>query len=147
MAAPLDLGAVTLPELLDDSKLNAKKFAGYFGDFAYEFNNSIQPASVFLSRAKGDCDDYSVLADFVLKKHGLETRLIHIRLTGRVAQGLPRLQQPECLLHPGPLRAGYPRHRRQGGRFPAVLLDLGLRVQLLLRKPAKTHDRHDLQNR
>jgi hypothetical protein len=88
LAAPVDLDAVTLTELLENPRLNAKKFANYFGDFAYEFNDAIQPATVFLAREKGDCDDYSVLADFVLKKHGLETRLIHIRLAGRVAHAV-----------------------------------------------------------
>ena len=84
----MDLDAVTLPELLDNPRLNARKFAGYFADFAYEFNEAIQPATVFLAREKGDCDDYAVLADFVLKKHGLDTRLIHIRLSGRVAHAV-----------------------------------------------------------
>ena len=88
LAAPVDLDAVTLPELLDNPRLNAKKFAGYFGDFAFEFNAAIQPATVFLAREKGDCDDYAVLADFVLKKHGFDTRLIHIRLAGRVAHAV-----------------------------------------------------------
>jgi hypothetical protein len=88
LAAPVDLDAVTLPELLDNPKLNARKFAGYFADFAYEFNEPIQPAAAFLAREKGDCDDYAVLADFVLKKHGLDTRLIHIRLAGRVAHAV-----------------------------------------------------------
>lgn len=84
----MDLDAVTLSELLDHPRLNARKFASYFGDFAYEFNDAIQPATLFLAREKGDCDDYSVLADFVLKKHGLDTRLIHIRLAGRVAHAV-----------------------------------------------------------
>lgn len=88
VAAPADLNALTLNELVDNPKLNAKKFASYFEDFAYEFNNPIQPAEVFLAREKGDCDDYAVLADFVLKKHRFGTRLIHIRLTGRVAHAV-----------------------------------------------------------
>ncbi len=88
LAAPVDLDAVTLSELVDNPKLSAKKFAGYFGDFAYEFNDAIQPGNIFLARERGDCDDYAVLADFVLKKHGLDTRLIHIRLTGRVAHAV-----------------------------------------------------------
>jgi hypothetical protein len=82
------LDAVTLSELLNNPQINAKKFAGYFGDFVFEFNEAIQPASVFLAREKGDCDDYAVLANFVLKKHGFDTRLIHIRLTGRVAHAV-----------------------------------------------------------
>lgn len=88
VAAPLDLDAVTLKELTENRGLNAKKFASYFGDFGYEFNGPIQSASSFLMREKGDCDDYAVLADYVLKQRGLSTRLIHIRLAGRVAHAV-----------------------------------------------------------
>jgi len=98
LAAPVGLEAVTLPELLDHPRLTAKKFAGYFGDFVYEFNDAIQPASVFLEREKGDCDDYAVLADFVLKKHGLDTRLIHIRLAGRVAHAVCYITENKAYL-------------------------------------------------
>ncbi len=82
------LATVTLEELLSQSKLTPKKFASYFGDFDYEFNGPIQQPSDFLTRKKGDCDDYSVLADHVLSKHGYKTRLIHVRLTGRVAHAV-----------------------------------------------------------
>lgn len=88
LALPAPLAATTLNELLDNPKLNAKKFANYFGDFAYEFNAAIQPPEDFLRREKGDCDDYAVLADYVLGKHGLGTRLIHVRLAGRVAHAV-----------------------------------------------------------
>jgi hypothetical protein len=88
VAAPTDLDAVTLRELAQDPALNAKKFAAHFGDFAYEFNGPIQPANTFLARERGDCDDYAVLADHVLKKRGYATRLIHIRLAGRVAHAV-----------------------------------------------------------
>lgn len=88
VAAPAELDAVTLRELTDDRGLNAKKFASHFGDFAYEFNGPIQSATAFLARERGDCDDYAVLADHVLKKRGLGTRLIHIRLAGRVAHAV-----------------------------------------------------------
>ena len=88
IAAPLAADAVTLNELVDNPRLNAKKYASYFGDFVYEFNNAIQPPDVFLERERGDCDDYAVLADFVLKKHGLQTRLIHVRLAGRIAHAV-----------------------------------------------------------
>ncbi len=87
-AMPASLEALTLNELNGNTPLTAKKFAGYFGGFAYEFSNLIQPPSSFLSREKGDCDDYAVLADFVLKKHRLDTRLIHVRLAGRVAHAV-----------------------------------------------------------
>jgi len=88
LGLPANLAAVTLADLLEQPKLTAKKFAGYFSDFAYELNGPIQPAEAFLARERGDCDDYAVLADFVLRKHNLETRLIHIRLTGRVAHAV-----------------------------------------------------------
>jgi hypothetical protein len=80
--------AVTIDDLVNNPKLNAKKFASYFADFAYEFNTPIQSAPSFLAREKGDCDDYAVLADYVLKKRSLDTRLIHIRLAGRVAHAV-----------------------------------------------------------
>ncbi len=87
-AAAAESQTVTVEELVSNPRLNAKKFASYFADFAYEFNNPIQSAPEFLAREKGDCDDYAVLADFVLKKHNLNTRLIHIRLTGRIAHAV-----------------------------------------------------------
>jgi hypothetical protein len=85
---PVDLDAVTLQELDDNPRLTAKKFASYFSNFAYEFNAPIQSPATFLTREKGDCDDYAVLADHVLARHTLTTRLIHIRLTGRVAHAV-----------------------------------------------------------
>lgn len=88
VAAPLELDAVTLKELTDNKGLNAKKFAAIFNDFAYEFSADIQSPSTFLQRERGDCDDYSVLADFVLRQRGLGTRLIHVRLAGRVAHAV-----------------------------------------------------------
>ena len=92
------LGAVTLEELLSQPKLTPKKFASYFGDFAYEFNGPIQSPSTFLARKKGDCDDYSVLADHVLSKHGYKTRLIHVRLTGRVAPAVCYVEESRAYL-------------------------------------------------
>lgn len=88
LAAPLQLDAVTVDEMLGNPKLGAKKFANYFAGFDYEFSAAIQSPNAFLTREKGDCDDYAVLADFVLKKHGLGTRLIHVRLAGRVAHAV-----------------------------------------------------------
>lgn len=87
VTAPAELDAVTLKELTE-KRLTPKKFASHFGDFGYELNGPIQSASRFLAREKGDCDDYAVLADHVLGRHGLETRLIHIRLAGRIAHAV-----------------------------------------------------------
>ena len=98
LALPGPLGAITLEELLTQPKLTPKKFAAYFGDFAYEFNGPIQPPTAFLAREKGDCDDYSVLADHVLSKHGYKTRLIHVRLTGRVAHAVCYVEESKAYL-------------------------------------------------
>lgn len=88
VTAPAELDAVTLKELTEKSGLTPRKFASHFGDFAYEFNGPIQSPTRFLARKSGDCDDYAVLADHVLSQHGLKTRLIHIRLAGRIAHAV-----------------------------------------------------------
>jgi hypothetical protein len=85
-AARLD--ALTLDDLLNDPKLTPKRFADYFADFAYEYGEAVQPPEQFLRSRRGDCDDYAVLADFVLKKKGYQTRLVHVRMVGRVAHAV-----------------------------------------------------------
>jgi len=79
---PLTLLAVTLDELLTAEKMTPRKFAGYFKDFEYKFHADIQPAEVFLETKNGDCDDYSILADTVLRKHGFTTKLVSVRMPG-----------------------------------------------------------------
>lgn len=83
-----DLPAVTLPELLTDPKMNPKRFASQFEEFAYEYSAPVQPAETFLWSRRGDCDDYAVLADHVLSRKGFTTRLIHVRMVGRVAHAV-----------------------------------------------------------
>lgn len=90
--------AVTLSQLQQDRKLTPKRFAGYFEDFAYEFHQEVQPAEVFLAREKGDCDDYAVLADFVLKPKLYDTRLIHVRLVGRIPHAVCYVGQARAYL-------------------------------------------------
>ncbi len=79
---PLTLLAVTLEDLLTAEKMTPRKFAAYFKDFEYKFHADIQPPEVFLETKNGDCDDYSILADMVLRKHGFTTRLISVRMPG-----------------------------------------------------------------
>lgn len=86
--ASADLPAVTLNELLQDDKMTAKRFAGFFEDFAYEYSPVVQPAETFLHYRRGDCDDYAVLADYVLGRRSLGPRLIHVRMVGRVAHAV-----------------------------------------------------------
>jgi hypothetical protein len=82
------LDAVTLDELLNDPKMTPKRFADYFEDFAYEYNEAVQSPDEFLTSRRGDCDDYAILADYVLKRKGFATRLIHVRMVGRVAHAV-----------------------------------------------------------
>lgn len=78
------LHAVSVGELQHTKNLTPKKFANYFERFAFELHEAVQSAPKFLARERGDCDDYAVLADFVLPHHGFETRLVHIRLAGKI---------------------------------------------------------------
>jgi hypothetical protein len=79
------LDAVTLVDLVTDARLTPKRFAANFEAFEYEFHPEVQPADVFLSTRRGDCDDYAILADYVLKRKNYVTRLVRISLVGRVA--------------------------------------------------------------
>jgi hypothetical protein len=88
LLGPLPARALTLAELLDDPKLTPKRFASSFESFAYEFGAEVQDPDVFLARKRGDCDDYAMLADYVLHRHGYSTKLVHVRLVGRVAHAV-----------------------------------------------------------
>lgn len=85
---PGRLDAVTLSELVTHPGLTPKKFAAYFEDFEFEFSPEVLPAEVFLRQKRGDCDDYAILADHVLRRHRHEPRLIHVRMVGRVAHAV-----------------------------------------------------------
>lgn len=82
------LVALTLEELMGDPALNPKRFAAHFESFEYEYHPAVQWPDVFLAERRGDCDDYAVLADHVLKPRGFSTRIIHVRLVGRVAHAV-----------------------------------------------------------
>jgi hypothetical protein len=79
---------VTLKDLVAQRDLTPKRFAGYFEDFAFEFSPDVLPADVFLGQRRGDCDDYAILADYVLRRHRHETKLVHVRMVGRVAHAV-----------------------------------------------------------
>jgi hypothetical protein len=82
------LGALTVDELLNEPNLTPKRFANYFDDFAYEYSGEVQPPEQFLTTRRGDCDDYAILAGYVLQRKGYQTRLIHVRMVGRVAHAV-----------------------------------------------------------
>jgi len=77
--------AVTLAELLAEPDLGPKRFAAHFSTFEYVFFERIQPAEQFLRTEQGDCDDYAALADHVFRQRGVATKLVHVRLVGRIA--------------------------------------------------------------
>jgi hypothetical protein len=74
----------TLSDLLSDSKMNPDRFAGYFEDFDYDLHPfDVQDPDVFLASRRGDCIDYAVMADYVLKQDGYSTRLIRVEMVGK----------------------------------------------------------------
>lgn len=93
-----EASAVSLPELESHPKLTPKRFAAYFESFDYEVRREVQPAELFLARRKGDCDDYAVLADQVLRPHGYQTRLIHVRLAGMIAHAVCYVHEDKAYL-------------------------------------------------
>jgi len=79
------LRAFTMNDLLSDPKLTPKRFANHFEKFDFEYNVLVQAPDVFLSRQKGDCADYAILGDFVLRQKKYQTRLIRVVLVGSLA--------------------------------------------------------------
>jgi hypothetical protein len=76
--------AFTLSDLLSDSKMTPKRFAGYFTDFDFDLHPfDVQDPDVFLETRRGDCIDFAVMADYVLKQDGYGTRLIRVEMVGK----------------------------------------------------------------
>lgn len=98
IVAPVPAGALTLAELMADQKLTPKRFAAMFESFQYEFGTAVQDAEQFLRAKRGDCDDYAVLADYVLSRHGFGTKLVHVRLVGRVAHAVCYVAEDKAYL-------------------------------------------------
>lgn len=92
------LVALTLEELMGDPALNPKRFAAHFENFEYEYHPAVQWPNVFLAERRGDCDDYAVLAHHVLKPRGFSTRIIHVRLVGRVAHAVCYVAESKAYL-------------------------------------------------
>lgn len=90
--------ALTLADLLSDPALTPRRFANQFDSFDYEFATKVQKPDEFLRSRKGDCDDYAVLADFVLSQKSYTTRLIHVRMVGRVAHAVCYVMQDRIYL-------------------------------------------------
>lgn len=92
------LEAIALRDFVGDPALTPKKFAAAFEDFAYEFRPEVQLPEEFLRARRGDCDDYAVLAAYVLQPKGYEARIIHVRLVGRVAHAVCYITESKAYL-------------------------------------------------
>jgi len=92
------LATVSHTMLLRDPKMNAKRFAGDFADFRYEFHPEVQPVDEFLRSQRGDCDDYAILADEVLSRRNFTTMLVHVRLAGMVTHAVCYVQEDRAYL-------------------------------------------------
>jgi hypothetical protein len=79
------LKAFTVDDLLTDSKMDAKRFANHFDDFEFELHREVLTPESFIQAKAGDCQDYAVLADYVLTKKHFTTRLIRVVMVGMIA--------------------------------------------------------------
>ncbi|HWA87899.1 MAG TPA: transglutaminase-like domain-containing protein [Opitutus sp.] len=95
---PARARTVTLRELLDEPRMTPKRFASNFDDFDFEAHDEVQAPDEFLGSRKGDCDDYAILADYVLSRKNYHTRLIFIRLVGRVAHAICYVNEDRAYL-------------------------------------------------
>ncbi len=89
---------VTLASLLDDPGLTPRRLEARVEDFDYEQHPGIRSPEVFLSLGRGDCDDFACLADYVLRRRHLTTKLVHVRLVGQVAHAVCYVDESRAYL-------------------------------------------------
>ena len=80
----LNVAAISYSELRNDPDLTPEKFAAHFRKFDFKFRAEVQEFDRFLKSKRGDCDDFSTLADNLLRARGYDTRLISVRMNGVV---------------------------------------------------------------
>lgn len=71
-----------LKDLEKAPSMTPEQFANLFERFFYEFHPRVNEPEEFLLRRAGDCDDYAVLAAYILGLKGHKTRLMQVQLTG-----------------------------------------------------------------
>lgn len=71
-----------LKELENEPDMTPGHFADLFEDFAYDYYPYVQSPDSFLRNRSGDCDDYAILADYILSRRNYKTRLIRVELVG-----------------------------------------------------------------
>ncbi len=62
--------------------MTPRHFGNLFGDFRYEYCPYVLPVDEFLADRIGDCDDYALLADYILSQKGYRTRFVQVSLVG-----------------------------------------------------------------
>ena len=72
----------TLRDLERDLPMTPRHFGNLFGDFRYEYCPYVLPVDEFLRDRTGDCDDYALLADYILSRDGYRTRYVQVSLAG-----------------------------------------------------------------
>ena len=85
-------------DLLTDPKMSPKRFAGYYADFDFQLFPDVQNPDVFLRTQRGNCQDYAILADYVLKRKDYETILVRVVLVGTIAHDVCYVAQVKSYL-------------------------------------------------
>ncbi len=76
------LGAITVNDLLAETRMTPRRFANHFEDFTFQAFPYVQDPDVFLKTANGCCQDYAILGSFVLNHDKFETHLVRVLLVG-----------------------------------------------------------------
>ncbi len=74
------LRADELARLRTLDSLTPGRFLSEFADFAFELGEHVQEAETFLTRKRGDCDDFASLAARVLTERGYRTKLVVVMM-------------------------------------------------------------------
>ncbi len=111
--------AVTVGDLLRARKMTPERFADYFMDFGAEILPYVQDPEVFLQTEKGCCQDYAILAGYVLSHRNYETHLIRVMLACGAAHDVCYVTQAKAYLDYN-LRASSEATRRSGQRIREI---------------------------
>jgi hypothetical protein len=91
------LSALTLEEIRQTPNLTPQRFARFFSNFKYIYRAELQKTEDFLAAQAGDCDDYAMLADRVLREKSYTTRIIIVRMATET-HAVCYVEQTHCYL-------------------------------------------------
>lgn len=84
--------------MASNSRMTPGRFAAELADFSYQFRAQAQAPDEFLSRRAGDCDDFAIAADAVLRQRGYHTHVVLVRMVGRVAHAVCYVEESRAYL-------------------------------------------------